>query len=80
MSHHHPPIGLLEIIYLSFRAIASLLRMGLSKGFISRLEFRHDVYKYLFGDSLQYRNFDRRYFCKGWDQLIIVLKKSLVYK
>ena len=47
------------------------------KGFICRLEFRHDVYKHLFGDSftLHSSDFDSRYFCKGWDQSYRVLKK-----
>ena len=52
------------------RVINNLLRKGSSKGFIGRLEFRHDIYRHLFGNkfSLERKDFDHRYFKKGWDQ------------
>jgi len=60
-------------------AVERLLRMGSGKGFIARLEFRHDVYKTLFGNSyaLYKRDFNSSYFCKGWDQSLKVLKKRV---
>ena len=52
------------------RVINKLLRMGSSKGFIGRLEFRHDIYKHLFRNnfSLHKTDFNDRYFKEGWDQ------------
>lgn len=61
------------------RALGRLLRKGSGKGFTARLEFRHDVFRHLFGDSLTLKkqDFDTRYFCKGWDQSFRVFKKRV---
>ena len=70
-SHHHYKIGLFRDNVGNFcRAVEKSLRLGSSKGFMCRFQFRHDVFKYLFGDCciLNLEDFDRKYFKNGWDQ------------
>ena len=70
-SHHHQKIGLFRDNVGNFcRAVEKSLRLGSSKGFMFRFQFRHDVFKHLFGDCciLSLEDFDRKYFKNGWDQ------------
>lgn len=46
------------------------LRLGSSRHTSFSIEFRHDVYRFLWGDNtvLNLEDFDTSYFGKGWDQ------------
>ena len=46
------------------------LRLGSSRHRSFNIEFRHDVYRYLWGDNtvLNFENFNTSYFSIGWDQ------------
>ena len=46
------------------------LRRGSSRDFTVNVNFRHDVFRFLFKDktTLYYNDFDKKYFKEGWDQ------------
>jgi len=57
--------------------VGNSLSLGSSKGFLSRIEFRHDVYRYLFGNNftLNLTDFNNTYFNDSWHQRFTLYKK-----